>query len=410
MHRTHRLLIVLAAVPAVLRAQQSPQVTRTVRGDTTIVRSTGPGLWGAPQTPREVLRIGDENPDVTFGLIMSVVALRNGNVAVFDQKGVNGPVIMLFDSTGQFIRNVGRQGAGPGEYGSEGRLAASPDGSFYLWDPRLSRIDHYAADGKALRALPFQSGLWGLDMLRTDAHGGVYLLILAGAVPHDGSDWPMGYQHYDSTGAIRDTIRPPAFDDADAAEDFNVPRDFWTILPTGQVVSGTDNRMAVLIHGPGSRVLRIERAVPVVRYDPKERAERLAVARYEVGMNAPGTYVGKPPAIPEVKPMIRGVVPDLDGRVWVQRSVAGVPVKPHPAFGPLPPGVNRPAQPVPTLSFTEPVVYDVFRLDGTYLGEAQFRPEVHIQAFGRDAVWATTTDADDVPVLVKYRIETQGGH
>ncbi len=71
---------------------------------------------------------------------------------------------------------------------------------------------------------------------------------------------------------------------------------------------------------------------------------------------------------------------------------------------------TRPAQPIPTISFAEPVVYDTFRLDGTYLGELRLPTGNRVGAFASGAIWGTTTDQDDIPVLVKYRFATSGDH
>ncbi len=399
--------IAIAAV--LLVAPAAAQTVRTTHGDTTIVRTAGPGLWGAPQTPKEVVCIGDGNSAVTFGAIASVVALRNGNVVVFDQKGVDGPTLMLFDSTGRFMRNVGRKGAGPGEYTETAIPSVAPDGSFFLWDPHNARIDHYSADGTVLRGIPIQSTLYSSDMVDIDQHGSIYLQVLTGPIAH-GADWPIGFERHDADGAIRDTIRPPLFDDRNPPSEFGQVHNLWTILPTGQVASATDDRLAILIHGPGTRVVAIERAVDPVRYDPADRRERQARSDFAFASLRPYEHMDKPPPVPEAKSMIREIDKDLDGRIWVRRGAPSVRVPPHPALHAPPPDSPMTGKPVPTASFAEPEVYDVFRLDGTYLGELRFPLNVSVWAFSGNSAWAMTTDSDDLPVLVKYRFATSGDH
>ncbi|MCA9764523.1 MAG: 6-bladed beta-propeller, partial [Gemmatimonadetes bacterium] len=65
--------------------------------------------------PRPRLTIGDDpdDPMQQFVRIRDVLALPGGRIAILD-AGL--PAIRVFDTTGRWVRNVGRTGNGPGEF------------------------------------------------------------------------------------------------------------------------------------------------------------------------------------------------------------------------------------------------------------------------------------------------------
>src|SRR5262245_6656743 len=110
-----RYLFALAlALPTIAAAQANP--TRTQRGDTTIIRNTGTGRWGPIHDAKEVVRVTGPAAGDEFGEPQWVTTLPDGGVLVFDIKGINGPALQQYDANGKFVRQIGRQGGGPGEY------------------------------------------------------------------------------------------------------------------------------------------------------------------------------------------------------------------------------------------------------------------------------------------------------
>jgi hypothetical protein len=394
------LLALISFLPALAFAQGAPHVDRIKRGDTTIVRTTGNGLWGAPRTAVEVRRIAGETEDDPFGQVRSVAVLRNGSVAAFDAKGTAGETVDLFDADGKFVKRIGRKGSGPGEFGDVLDLAVAPNGTLLGWDPRNGRINTYAPDGTFRKSYPFGGGLYASDMVHGDASGNLYVRIMTGR-PEPDKDWPIAFLRFRPDGTILDTMRAPAFEPKlPSARD---PVHAWTLTADGKRVSGSDDRYAFLVHGPASTVLRIERAIPPVPYQAQERRELQARYDYQKAMNG-DSYLGKAPVVPEVKPMFHEFTIDVDGRLWVRRSAPGERTAPVPAFASLPPNRPNAKDPIPTVSYREPSVYDVFQLDGTYLGEVRFPSMVTFQGALGDIIWGTTKGTDDQAYLVKLRI------
>ena len=149
-------------------------------------------------------------------------------------------------------------------------------------------------------------------------------------------------------------------------------------------------------------VLRIERNhTPVaVSDDESDRHEQgilNVMRRWDPGWNWDG------PAIPDHKPPFRGLAAGSDGRIWVSLWTEAQQV-PNEEYDPGDP------QSAPS-TWVEPLRYDVFEADGTYLGAVVPPEEFSLLAppvFGRSFVWAVEGDELDVQRVVRYRIALPG--
>ena len=146
-------------------------------------------------------------------------------------------------------------------------------------------------------------------------------------------------------------------------------------------------------------MLRIERNhTPVaVLDDERDRHERRIVNRMRQ-VDAGWRWDGPP--IPDHKPPFRGLRAGSDGRIWVRLWTEAQQV-PNEEHDPANPGSV-------VFTWVEPIRYDVFEADGTYLGAVVppegFRPSPP-PVFGRSFVWAVERDELGVERVVRYRIE-----
>lgn len=103
------------------------------------------------------------------------------------------------------------------------------------------------------------------------------------------------------------------------------------------------------------------------------------------------------PAIPDRKPFFSDIQTAADGRIWVQVSQPGrlVTTDSKPTHDGGVPPVER---------WIEPVVYDVFEVDGRYLGSVHLPDETELMYMRGDQVWAVQRDENEVPYVVRYRI------
>ncbi len=72
----------------------------------------------------------------------------SGNVYVLDYRANN---IKIFSSEGKFIKTIGRQGQGPGDFNGPFLLAVTKD-RIYVWDSRNRRICVLTHDGEFIIA------------------------------------------------------------------------------------------------------------------------------------------------------------------------------------------------------------------------------------------------------------------
>ena len=143
--------------------QSSPRegapAERMVVGDTTIVRSSD-GIWGDLVLVEEVSIGVLEGPEeYQFGRVGDIAVDAGGGIYVFDGLA---PALRYYDSTGQYVRTLGGEGEGPGEYkdASLGLAVRRGDGRLVMRDPRNMRINVYNPDGSSSDSWRFESGLF----------------------------------------------------------------------------------------------------------------------------------------------------------------------------------------------------------------------------------------------------------
>ena len=92
------------------------------------------------------LRIGELEgaEEYTFGAIEGSAVGLDGSIFIADRQG---PILRMYNASGRFVRVVGRQGGGPGEYNTIAGIATTRDGRIAIWDPRNGRITVYDRTG-----------------------------------------------------------------------------------------------------------------------------------------------------------------------------------------------------------------------------------------------------------------------
>ena len=380
--------------------------TETI-GDTTVVRTVSGSVWGGDATLVPEVSIGelDGPEEYLFGSVSAIAVDDDHNVYVLDGQARH---VRVFDSEGTYVKTLGRDGEGPGEFKVPIGLAIS-NGRLLVRDPANGRVQLFGletGENEEWRYLP-SDRFWNTPLYRDD-QGRIYVDI---------SETEMRFIVMDSDGTQTDTISAPVapadFDDdrysmntegesgdrwisVGATVPFS-PDWYWTVHPTGYFLSALSTAYRINLEQEGG-VLRIERNhTPVaVLDDEHDRHEQRIMSRMR-RFNAGWSWDG--PGIPEHKPPFRGLSAGSDGRIWVRLWTEAQRVANE---------EHDPANPESApFTWVEPLRYDVFEADGTYLGAVVppggFSPSAP-PVFGRSFVWAVERDDLGVERVRRYRL------
>ncbi len=388
-----------------------PVVETETIGDTTVVRTVSGSVWGGDATLVPETSIGelDGPEEYLFGSVRAIAVDEDRNVYVLDGQARH---VRVYDSDGTYVTTLGRDGEGPGEFKVPIGLAIS-NGRVLVRDPANGRVQLFVletGENEEWRYLP--SEVFANTPLYRDDRGRVYVDI---------TEEEQRFIVMDSDGTQIDTISvpdaPADFDDDEYYMNAEAERGdrwisvgafvpfspdwYWTVHPSGHFLSGLSTAYRLNLEQDGG-VLRIERnhTTVAVLDDERDRHEQRILGRmrqYDAGWDWDG------PPIPDHKPPFRGLSAGSDGRIWVSlwTEARQVPNEEH-----------DPANPESAaFTWVEPLRYDVFEADGTYLG-AVVPPEGFSPSpppvFGRSFVWAVERDDLGVERVVRYRIALPG--
>jgi hypothetical protein len=383
-------------------------VARSRHGDTTIIVTRGKGVWGPVHDAVEVLRVSETSKETTFGQIQTLAATADGGVLIYDTKSPEGLIIRKFSSDGKFVRNIGRTGRGPGEYDSDMlRIVEQANGTILVRQV-FRGVSRFSADGRYLGGFEIDHRNLTHEIFGA-ADGSIYVRGPVG----------MGFRiiamddatvlHYDTAGKLLDSTvaGPPWLVTSDPPAGFGgpTPTQAWFPLSDGRKIVGRTDKLGFLLVDPGgqSTPLIAEVAIPPIVYSDEERAELQAIEEwkeinYRLVENGKVVVEGPKAAIvPKNKMPAKGIQASIDGRIWIGKSPPSRKVEPFVTAAIEGNSIKK--------SYAEEErLFVVFQPDGTYLGEVRFPKQTGHLVFAGDFAWATTSDDDDVPVLVKYRI------
>jgi hypothetical protein len=148
----------LFAVTAMAEGWDGKDVT--IGGELHVINPATPIEATITKTPKELWRVGGEDDeDVLIGVISSIVVDDNGNVYMLDAQLSQ---IYVFTSDGAYVRTIGRDGGGPGEFRRSGHMFLTPRGNIAVLQRMPAKIIQLTPSGDALNnyAIPRnESGL-----------------------------------------------------------------------------------------------------------------------------------------------------------------------------------------------------------------------------------------------------------
>jgi hypothetical protein len=394
-----------------------PQLQATVDtvGDTVTVRTLAGSVWGDTADLVSEISIGtmEGADEYIFGSPTQLAVAPDGTIYVLDRQV---PVVRAYGPDGTYLRDLGRDGAGPGEYNNPDGLGVLPDGRVIVKDPGNARIQVFTPGGEPAGGWSYIGG-WNTSFrFHVDTAGQSYATVLleAGLPPWE---WTYGLERRSADGELLDTVPAPTWtyevprvtgQREGSSSSSPVPfsaRTMFTFSPLGYVVGALSTDYRIDLHRGPADVLRIERTWDPVSILADERGEQERRITENFRGNFPG-WRWNGPSIPDTKPPFTDIFAGNDGRIWVQVAQTGVPVMTETEAQEEEDRTGR-----PVMRFRTPATFDVFEPDGTYLGVV--RTPDDFSAFPTpvargDYIWAVTRDDFDVATVHRFRIVVRG--
>jgi hypothetical protein len=262
-----------------------------------------------------------------------IAADARGRIFVADE---DNHTIVVFDSTGRYLFNIGREGSGPGELKGPCCLAMDSAGNLWVRDAFNSRYSRYqVGDSSALLTENRRTQNVGAvrSALTFDAEGRVVDVV---ARPSADRRMTLLRYHLGPTGPMGrvDTIQGPPPDSLGVFQ-FPLsgssygfinqpygPRLLLAHAPGGGWAEGISSRYLIrwTVDGDTSNVRTIRRDLIGPALSARERQEADATLKAqasELGL-APGRI---PFGVPGSKTPVYGIMFDRQGRLWVQLNV-----------------------------------------------------------------------------------------
>ena len=392
----------------------------------------------------EIFRVGVREGEgwEMFARVSSAAFDANGNLYVIDglYYGMDTRIV-VFDASGNFVREFGSMGEGPGEFNMPTAVVVMRDGTTVVEDLRHRALQLFDANGEFLRMVRMRPASIGYhDLLPDPRGGGVFMTndpdnsyivsSSAGVAPPAPPTFrPLWHVDLGGEEARNDTVvegwqaprgevpNMPGGRPAEGRAPVYEPPFLTAVLPDGSVVHSDSSAYELQITPPGSgqtaRVIRRSlRSRPITREMQRAYNEiRSNTASVENATTGEITRYDLPKRVfyPEAS-ILLALSTSWEGRIWVQRrgEVAGNPRETEPIdldkLRELPPGRYE-LPPVGPISWHTPGPIDIVTADGRYVGTFATEATALPDAFGPDGMAAfIELDEFDVASVVVRRL------
>ncbi|MBL0179005.1 MAG: hypothetical protein IPP98_07765 [Gemmatimonadetes bacterium] len=365
-------------------------------GQATTIRADGPPAWGTNVRLTLERTVGtlDGPPEYALNSVGYLAGTLSGAFYLYDHRDHQ---IRFYDAGGKFVRPIGRKGSGPGEYQQLMGMGLIGDSSLVTWDAGLLRLTYFKPDGTPLSSVTprLSSSMFGSNLFGVD-RSGIASIMVASPSKQDTSF----YIRMRRDGSILDSVR--FYSGSEMAFSLSTPEgsrvNFATQslgrpYPWGGLVTAVTTTLGFTIR-QGTRALTVTRRFTPLPVQSGEKADYQGFAKMFNGrkdVQAEGLI-----AIPDMKPALRDLQLDRDGRVWLDIYTVAEQQSAS---------TTRTRSTGPRLTWRERTTFEVFSAVGTYLGKVAL-PLGHEFADARgDRVWTVTKGPDDEIQIAIFRIE-----
>lgn len=379
--------------------------------DTVIVRTVSGQMWESDRALVSEVSIGvlEGEDQYQFGQLRAIAVDRQGQMYAFDS---HVPALRVYGQDGTWLRDIGREGEGPGEYKQpDSGLAILPDGRVAIRDPGNGRITFYSPDGEYDGFYRIAGSFNTSSPMISDTSGTLATPIVTN-LGTSVFEWKSGHARYYLDGTV-DTVETPdlGYEEAqisaerEGSSSINSvpfsPGQVDAYSPFGYYIVGVNEDYSFDLLRPAG-VLRISKPNKAVPVDPGEAAAERKAATDNFKQNYPGWKWNGPP-IPDFKPAYEQFYAAEDGRIWVHVPAPSERYMDAEEQRAEEERLDRAVNP-----YRAPVRFDVFESTGEFLGQVSTPDGFSLSprpVFRGDTVWATVRDEYDVQRLHRFRME-----
>lgn len=333
--------------------------------------------------------------DVFFLGYGDIVVDDSGNVYILDSKARH---IKKFDAGGKFLKLIGREGQGPGEFTRPSKLVCSGD-KLVAWDMMAFRFSLFTLDGKPIKSVRHSFTEKGNPQKMTALPGGEFVVGIEKVhfdpkTPQDFSILLYSSEMKQVKTIYSHQVWQNIWGIPNAP---NIPVPFssyvhWDLMPDGKIVIGYSDKYEIGIYDKEAvRLASISHAYEPVKVSKEDR-EIFFKSLFFSGQTSDGTIVKKdpPPTLkehvkfPEFKPAFSSIVVDSDGNILV-----------------CPYGEDKKE---------EYKSFDAFDPDGSFISRVRIKSDHSFLIFRGAKIingcfWVRESDKEGYQKIVKYRIE-----
>ena len=381
--------------------------------DTITARVDGQVPVSALRSMTVDMRIAPTVDDTSLFSEISEIEVDAANrVWLFDPQSKR---LFVFDSTGALVRRIGRQGQGPGEFQQGNGLVALADSGVAFLDAQNARLSFFSANGDFRTSWPIPSGFYTSNGLSIDSSGTLYLRRPVGAERKGDILGRMGLVRLKDGGAFGDSLLPvdlpveretyvavSADGNSRSASSFrHAPNYHWDWHPHGFFVAGHGGRYEIVLERKNAKPVVIRRTATPVPLLPDEKAEEKEFIIWNMRRTQPAwSWTGGD--LPDAKAPLTGITVTRDGNIWARVATASERI---PADE-MPPQTEKGP---PPRNYRTPTVYEVFSPTGRFLGRVPMPPRTTMFQADGDYIWGIMRDEDDLPSVVRLKLNTAFG-
>jgi hypothetical protein len=276
-------------------------------------------------TLQELWRIGgdSDSDEEFFGVINQVTTDPAGNVYVLDRQLSE---VKVFSPDGQYLRTIGREGEGPGEFRQALDMFFLPNGNLGVLQLAPGRIVMLSPEGEPMgdHPLPVDESGGTITLIAGQRMGENLLLVVNENTPHEGRvDITRALVLVDSNGAEKRRLLSSKreLEFVNFLLDETVWRTFdnrWRVAPNGELYAvGQYLDYEITVWDPEGNQKRVIRR----EYDHWDRTQEQKDDMYDIFdallQNQLPEYTIK---VSDHDPDISNIYPREDGTLWVLTS------------------------------------------------------------------------------------------